>query len=185
MADSLSLARGMGHVTELDCDRLADQAGRLVVEHISIDGPKGKIEAQLRLSDSGSGEFSLLCHPHPLYGGSMDDVVLTYIDAALEARDVSSLRFNFRGVGASTGVHDKGVGEVDDLHYLGDWLRENHNVNRLIVCGYSFGAIVALKALGALVCDTAGLDHAALLQSCLPYSFWRKLKSPQPIKFLP
>lgn len=92
----------------------------------------------------------------------MHDMVLSYIDAALEERAVNSLKFNFRGVGASEGQHDKGVGESDDLVFVSNWLRENHDVSRLIVCGYSFGAVVVLGSLARLGCDDTVLIAPAI-----------------------
>ncbi len=107
-----------------------------------IEGPVGAIEADWSERDRGA---ALLCHPHPLYGGSMHDMVLSEIDAGLASQGISSLRFNFRGVGASAGRHDKGVGEVEDVIFLANWLRERSD--KIMLTGYSFGAMMVLNAL--------------------------------------
>jgi len=88
----------------------------------------------------------VLCHPHPLYGGEMNNNVVVAVSQALSERGIAALRFNFRGVGLSEGVFDDGVGEQDDLRaalaVLAD--RPEVNPNRLGVMGYSFGGMVAL-----------------------------------------
>ena len=103
--------------------------------------------------DSGSIEYwferrsettgVVLSHPHPLYGGSMSDGVLATIDAALESLELSSLRYNFRGVGGSSGEFDQGIGEIEDLRcVVGDFQAEVQHIN---LVGYSFGASVTLN----------------------------------------
>ena len=88
----------------------------------------------------------LLCHPHPLYGGTMNSrVVYRAAKGAVEA-GLSAMRFNFRGVGASTGSHDKGRGEQSDIQSLLEWLQERYPQLPLAIIGYSFGAWVGLRA---------------------------------------
>lgn len=114
-------------------------------QHLYIDGPAGRIEAVW--TDTEKGErAALICHPHPLYGGSMDDAVVNAVERAFLASDVSTLRFNFRGVGGSGGTHDRGVGEVDDVVCLLRWLEAEQGKQRLLLAGYSFGGGVALGA---------------------------------------
>ena len=84
----------------------------------------------------------LALHPHPLYGGTMDDaVVMALMDAAAQ-EGWAGLRFNFRGVGGSGGRHDQGRGEQDDAAAAWEWLRQRIN-GPLVLSGYSFGAIIA------------------------------------------
>ena len=92
----------------------------------------------------------VVCHPHPLYGGDLDNNVVVAVCAALESRGVAALRFNFRGVGQSQGEFDQGRGEQDDLRGALAFLAAQPEVDqaRLGVAGYSFGAVVAL-AVGA------------------------------------
>jgi len=103
----------------------------------------------------GNGEWgAVLCHPHPLYGGTMEDGVLAVLDGALAGSDVTTLRFNFRGVGDSKGAFDDGRGEAEDVISAVNWLTTNQPVDRLILCGYSFGAVMALRAVAKLpTCD--------------------------------
>ena len=84
----------------------------------------------------------VLCHPHPLYGGSMLDGVLEITARVAKSLDISTVRFNFRGVGASEGTHDRGIGEVSDLSSIIEQFESQFE--RLILGGYSFGDQVVL-----------------------------------------
>jgi len=88
----------------------------------------------------------VLCHPHPEYGGSMDDAVVTAVGQRLRAAGIATLRFNFRGVGGSEGEHGGGVAEVDDVRAALDCLAAEVPGTRLALAGYSFGAAVAVRA---------------------------------------
>ena len=111
------------------------------------DGPR--LEGRLGLHEAARGGL-VVCHPHPLYGGDMENPVV--VRAAEVAREVglSTLRFNFRGVGRSTGVHAKGDGEQDDLRAALTTLRSHLLPGRpLGLAGYSFGAWVAARVVGS------------------------------------
>jgi uncharacterized protein len=88
----------------------------------------------------------VLCHPHPLYGGNMDNNVIVAVSRALNDRGIGALRFNFRGVGSSNGTFDNGAGEQDDARAACAALAGRPEVDgaRLGVMGYSFGGMVAL-----------------------------------------
>jgi alpha/beta superfamily hydrolase len=88
----------------------------------------------------------VVCHPHPEYGGTMDDAMVTTVAGSLGAAGIATLRFNFRGVGQSEGRHGAGVAEVDDVRAALDWLAEHAPGARLALAGYSFGAAMALRA---------------------------------------
>jgi uncharacterized protein len=94
----------------------------------------------------GAARATIVCHPHPQYGGDMDSSVVRAVTEALAARGVATLRFNFRGVGASEGSYGGGPGEVDDARAAIAWLRERSPQATLCLGGYSFGAVVALLA---------------------------------------
>ncbi len=98
----------------------------------------------------GQGPFPavVVCHPHPLYGGSMDNNVVYSVCLALSERDIAALRFNFRGVGGSQGSYASGEGEADDVAAALSYIASQPHVDpgRLGLCGYSFGAGVALNA---------------------------------------
>jgi alpha/beta superfamily hydrolase len=94
-----------------------------------------------------SGEKGVvICHPHPLMGGSMYNNVVETIQGAFAAVNYSTLRFNFRGAGKSTGVYDEGIGEKEDIIAAGEYL-EKLGVKKLLLAGYSFGAWVGSKVL--------------------------------------
>ena len=116
-----------------------------------ISGPSGKIEVSVSSSDS---ERSIvICHPHPLYGGSMNDMVVGVLASTFEASGFTTIRFNFRGVGASEGQHDEGAGESVDVEAVAEWLRASTGCKELWLAGYSFGAGMALKAANVIKCD--------------------------------
>lgn len=96
----------------------------------------------------GGSPGVVLCHPHPLYGGSMDSIVITSLCEALGASGLSVLRFNFRGVGGSKGAYGGGNDEMGDVLGALDCLASECGCTALVLAGYSFGAAVALKALG-------------------------------------
>jgi alpha/beta superfamily hydrolase len=106
------------------------------------------LEGVLHLPDT-TGPFpaALVCHPHPLMGGTMDSAVVVAVCRALAARGWATLRFNFRGAGRSAGSFDEGRGEMDDAAGALDFLRAQAEVdpNRLALVGYSFGAAVGLR----------------------------------------
>ena len=88
----------------------------------------------------------VICHPHPLYGGEMHNNVVTALARAFQGAGCATLRFNFRGVGGSGGVHDEGVGELDDVKGAISYLLRRVSPQTVIVAGYSFGSIVGLRA---------------------------------------
>ncbi|MGD8623530.1 MAG: CocE/NonD family hydrolase [Anaerolineae bacterium] len=98
------------------------------------------------LDGSGQWPVAVVCHPHPLGGGTMHNPVVTAIARALVSRGILTLRFNFRGVGSSQGRHDGGLGERDDVAGALDWLLDQPQVDawRISLAGYSFGAGVGL-----------------------------------------
>ncbi|MFO7604060.1 MAG: alpha/beta hydrolase [Gammaproteobacteria bacterium] len=90
----------------------------------------------------------LLCHPHPLYGGSLQNKVVHMLARGYNDNGLTTVRFNFRGVGKSAGVFDHGEGEGDDLHTIANYLRQT--IDRIWLAGFSFGAYVAARAYEAI-----------------------------------
>ncbi len=91
---------------------------------------------------------AVICHPHPLYGGSMDNNVVNAVAQTLQATGHSTLRFNFRGVGKSEGSHDGGAGEIEDVRAAIEFIREQAGRSvAVVLAGYSFGSWVAAGAL--------------------------------------
>ncbi len=111
-----------------------------------IPSPVGLLEAHLE-QPAGSTRAIVLCHPHPQYGGSMHDAVVDTVDTVARRHGFATLRFNFRGVGASTGRFDNGIGEVDDLLAALAWLRERAESLPIWIAGYSFGSNVVWRSI--------------------------------------
>lgn len=105
-------------------------------------GPDLSLEALLALPDSPTAGV-VICHPHPLYGGDMENPVVVRVQEVCSALGLATLRFNFRGVGASGGVHAGGVGEQDDAVAALDALAKAIGNGALAIAGYSFGSRIA------------------------------------------
>ena len=105
-----------------------------------------RLEGRLSLPD-GATAGAVICHPHPQYGGTMENNVVLAVAAALQSLGMATLRFNFRGVGASEGRHEGGAGEVTDAAAAVAFLRAA-GVHEITLVGYSFGAAVAARAVG-------------------------------------
>jgi uncharacterized protein len=111
-----------------------------------IPAPHGQLEAIYHPRSNEAERVALVLHPHPLYGGNMHNKVVFRTAKALEAAGFETLRFNFRGVGDSSGGHDHGRGEVDDARAGLDYLLAQQPAARdVVVAGFSFGASVALR----------------------------------------
>ncbi|MBX3704152.1 MAG: hypothetical protein KF822_10280 [Steroidobacteraceae bacterium] len=115
-------------------------------EKLVLRGGAGPIEALLERPQGARGDtVAICCHPHPLYGGTMQNKVVHTLARAVQDAGVVSLRFNFRGVGGSGGAHDNGEGESGDAAFLADWLRHERGYRVLWSLGFSFGAYVAFR----------------------------------------
>jgi alpha/beta superfamily hydrolase len=113
---------------------------------LELSGPAGRIEALLQEREGGAHDVvAIVCHPHPLYGGTLHNKVTHRVASTLFARGAAVLRFNFRGVGKSEGVHDRGRGELHDSLAMLDWLRRRHPAARAWAAGFSFGSWVASR----------------------------------------
>lgn len=110
-----------------------------------LDGPAGRLEAMLWTVPSPD-RVALVCHPHPLFGGTMHNKVVYQAAKALHRRGMAVLRFNFRGAGLSEGTHDKGRGEQDDVRAALDYLAREFPSRPILLAGFSFGSVVGLKA---------------------------------------
>jgi uncharacterized protein len=110
-----------------------------------LDGPAGRLEALLNDGAANATHAALVCHPHPLFGGTLHNKVVFHTMKALNSFGFPVLRMNFRGTGLSQGEHDHGNGEVDDVRTALDWLDAEFHLP-LIFAGFSFGAAVGLRA---------------------------------------
>ncbi len=112
-----------------------------------LPGPAGEIEMLATPAQaSSSNTTAIICHPHPLFGGTMNNKVVTTLARVCRDIGLRSVRFNFRGVGKSSGVHDEGRGEVDDLLAIVQWIQTVLPNDFIWLAGFSFGAYVATKA---------------------------------------
>jgi alpha/beta superfamily hydrolase len=111
-----------------------------------LNGPAGPLEALLWTSASPNpARTALVCHPHPLFGGTMHNKVVFQAAKALHSRGFPVLRFNFRGAGQSAGEHDKGRGELEDVRSAIDYLAQEFPSIPIVLAGFSFGSVVGLK----------------------------------------
>ena len=116
------------------------------MEKLVINGPAGPIEALVeRPPGAIAGTIAVCCHPHPLFGGTMQNKVVHTLARAAQDHGITSIRFNFRGVGGSGGAFDNGVGESDDAAAVADWSRRELGAGWLWALGFSFGSYVALR----------------------------------------
>lgn len=113
-----------------------------------LPGPAGAIEMACALPEPALARrgMAIVAHPHPLHGGTMHNKVVTVCERALLELGLATLRFNFRGVGLSEGVHDHGIGEAEDLLTIAAWLRAQRPDDALWLAGFSFGSYVTLRA---------------------------------------
>ena len=110
-----------------------------------LEGPAGRLEALRNAGAENATHAAVVCHPHPLFGGTLHNKVVFHTMKALNSFGFPVLRFNFRGTGLSQGEHDHGVGEVEDVRTALDWLDTEFHLP-LIFAGFSFGAAVGLRA---------------------------------------
>jgi uncharacterized protein len=115
------------------------------IRSLFVQGPAGRLEALLNEGMPGATHAALVCHPHPVYGGTMHNKVVFHTMKALNSFGFPVLRFNFRGTGLSEGRHDHGRGEVQDVLAALDWLDGEYHLP-LIFAGFSFGAAVGMSA---------------------------------------
>ena len=111
---------------------------------VKIPVSHGQLEAALKEPVTSPTGAAVVCHPHPLYGGTMHTKAVYRAAQALADAGLLGLRFNFRGVGASTGSHEDGIGERDDVRAALDWLETRAPGLPLVAGGFSFGSMVAL-----------------------------------------
>ncbi len=137
---------------------------------------------ELRHDDFGMHPRAMVvCHPLPTAGGSMDNKVVTTVQRAAQLCDMPCVRFNFRGVGNSTGTFDNGVGETTDLQSTVAWLANNSSVASILLAGFSFGAAVALRGVEMLALPVWHLLLVAPPIGVKEYVFTEQLTVPATI----
>jgi alpha/beta superfamily hydrolase len=146
-----------------DPTRFPDQAASFM-----LDGPAGKLEAisDIALPADARRGVAVVCHPHPLQGGTMHNKVVTMAERALRESGLDTVRFNFRGTGASQGEYDDGHGEGDDLAAVVAWVRQVRPDDALWLAGFSFGSYVSISNAVRLYAD-------ALISIAPPVGRWK------------
>ena len=118
------------------------------VKEILFTGPDGCLVGKYKKGQSLNPPVALLLHPHPLYGGTMNNPIVMELYNIFDSLGFSTFRFNFRGVGKSEGKFDNGLGELADAAAALDWVqRQNPNTNQCWVSGFSFGAVICMQLL--------------------------------------
>lgn len=125
---------------------------------VFIDGPVGQLEALYLDLEEAKG-VALICHPNPVQGGTMLNKVISTLQRTARDAGYTTLRFNYRGVGASAGSSDMGQGEVDDAEAAALWLGEKHPDLPMTLFGFSFGGFVAATLGGRLEAKGETLNH--------------------------
>ncbi|MFN8916637.1 MAG: alpha/beta hydrolase [Burkholderiales bacterium] len=142
-----------------------------------ISGPVGSIEVAI---DAPAGEprgLAVVCHPHPLFGGTLDNKVTQTLARALVALGFISVRPNFRGVGNTAGTHDEGRGEVDDIVTVVDLFRQRYQPEELVLAGFSFGSFVQTHVAQRLA--AAGTPAQRLVLVGTATSRWQVMPVPE------
>jgi len=133
---------------------------------VVIAGPVGQLEA-LYLEVPDARGVALICHPNPVQGGTMLNKVISTLQRTARDAGLITLRFNYRGVGASEGSHDMGTGEVDDAEAAAHWLRAKHPQLPLTLLGFSFGGFVAASLGGRLEAQGIRLKHLFMVAAAV------------------
>ncbi len=150
------------------------------LRHVDLYGSAGRLEALYRdLQDPAA--IAVVCHPHPLGGGTLHNKVVFRAARGLEAANVATLRFNFRGVGTSAGKHEAGEGEQQDVLAAIDWCRRKHPGLRIFAGGFSFGAWVASR----VACELPDVNAIFLIGTPVnKYDFGHLRHCEKPMIFL-
>jgi uncharacterized protein len=145
---------------------------------VTIPGPTGQLEALVDAPPQADGSrVAVVCHPHPLYGGSMTNKVAHMLAKAFNDAGAIAVRFNYRGVGASAGQYDEGNGEAADALAVLEWTQRDWPKAQRWLGGFSFGGAVAIRAAGErevarLVTVAPAVDRVAAPATKLPRCPW-------------
>ena len=150
------------------------------LRHVDLFSSAGRLEGLYRELQDPAG-VAVICHPHPLGGGTLHNKVVFRAARGLENANVATLRFNFRGAGASAGQHDEGAGEQQDVVAAIDWVVRYHPGKKLIVGGFSFGAWMASR----VACEMPNVDALFLIGTPVnKYDFGYLRHCDKPMLFL-
>ena len=128
-----------------------------------LDGPAGKMQCLLDLPEGAPRGVALVAHPHPLYGGTMENKVAQTLARTFVTLGYAAARFNFRGVGESEGVHDEGRGEVDDMAVMYAHMRAKYPDLPITLTGFSFGTFVQAQFALRLAAEGTPAERLVLV----------------------
>lgn len=154
-------------------------------ESLIVRGPSGDLETVVDAPESVAiGELVVVCHPHPLHGGTMTNKVAHMLAKSFNAAGAAAIRFNFRGVGKSDGTYAEGIGETDDTLAVIEWARSRWAGASLSLAGFSFGGAVAIRAAaaiepGRLVTVAPAVDRVHVPVDRLPRCPWLVIQGDQ------
>ena len=178
---NLSIRRAFtGHWPLLYSDPVLPETSS--IRSLFLAGPAGRLEALLNAGSPDATNAAVVCHPHPLYGGTLHNKVVFHAMRALNSFGFPVLRFNFRGTGLSEGEHANGIGGVADVRAALDWLEREFTLP-VIFAGFSFGAAVGLRAayadprVSALI--ALGLPAVAIEDHVYDFEFLRVCAKPK------
>ena len=150
------------------------------LRQVDLHSSAGRLEALYRELQDPAG-VAVVCHPHPLGGGTLHNKVVFRAARGLEAANVATLRFNFRGAGGSAGRHDQGEGEQDDFTAALNWITKKHPGKTVFAGGFSFGSWVSSR----VACETPVVDALFLIGTPVnKYDFGYLRDCEKPILFL-
>jgi alpha/beta superfamily hydrolase len=146
-----------------------------------FEGPAGRIEAILKEPEGPINRAAIVCHPHPLFGGTMHNKVVFRIARAFQDQGFAVLRFNFRGTGRSEGEHDHGLGEQGDLLAAMNFVIDKYHDAEIWLAGFSFGSAVMLHGAA---CDARVKAFVAVGVPVSKYDFADVANCPKPKLFV-
>lgn len=120
-------------------------------QKLIIPGPLGDLEAIFTAPDHFE-RLAIICHPHPLFQGTMHNKVVTTIAKAFQLKNYATLRFNYRGVGVSSGKYGEIQGEIEDCLAVYEWVQKNHQA-KISLAGFSFGAFISASVANQRECE--------------------------------
>jgi alpha/beta superfamily hydrolase len=129
----------------------------------TLTGHAGNMECLLDLPDAAPKGIALVAHPHPLYGGTMENKVAQTLARTFVSLGYVAARFNFRGVGESEGVHDNGIGEVDDMAIMMAYMQEQYPGLPVALAGFSFGTFVQAQFQQRLIAEGRPAERLVLV----------------------
>jgi len=142
-----------------------------------IEGPMGALELCIQEPLNSINKIGIMCHPHPLHGGTMNNKVVTTLTRVFRDLNMINIRFNYRGVGNSTGSFDEGIGETDDTLAIIKWAQKCFPNKEIFLAGFSFGAYVSLRAsnftqISQLISIAPAIKYAPFLELNPPTCPW-------------